>query len=372
MSSDSLKVFDELSIMPTHYLRMERLIAQLDLGIETSDSVANEVLFSIARAYAGLQGWDADDLFSQLSDPKFFWDAQYSDPSGKTPGMDIMDAFRCLVDTHRTKTLIKGITEVADHKKRLGIVEPIAIDAGTGTGILALALLAAGCGKVYALEINEQTASAAAKLIDSYGLSHRIEVVQGDATQIQLPGVAADILVSENLSNGLFDEPQYRIINHLSSYLKPDATIIPAAAEVMVALGYTGWAGIEKTWSNVRKLPDLVRLTSPARCTMVDSYVGMPVPRISGEVEINYPLNAVVANALVFSTRFKITDNIYLEPDSAEFLGKSAAFKLGGELTPGKPVTVKVSYPTEMRKQYAKVSLSGNIVTMLPSEEYGA
>ena len=348
---------------------MEALPALLALVDEVTGSKSNAALFTLAKVYAQLHNWNGEELLGQLTD-KNFWDVQYLDPSGNTPGMDSMDAFRCLVDVNRTRPLIKGITEVVKSKIESGIERPVAIDAGTGTGILALALIAAGCAKVHALEINEHTARTAMEFVKLLNLSEWIEVIQCDATQVDLGDVKADILVSENLSNGLFDEPQYRIINHLSSYLKPGATIIPASAEVMVSLGYTSWEGLDKTWSNVRKIPDLVRLTSPVIHTRVESEVGMAIPHITGEVVIGYPEDFQVANALIVSTRFRISDGVYLEPDTAEFLGKSSAFKTNGELHPGQPVRVIMSYPTEMRKQYAQVTTSDNVIILVPSEDY--
>lgn len=235
------------------------------------------VIVDLARMYGATQGWDVDDFLGRRGDYKF-WDPEYLDPSGKTPGMGTMDAFRCLVDSHRTRKLVHGIFKSVAQKKKKNQEQLIAIDAGTGTGVLAMALIAAGCDYVHALEINPQTVTAIKQVVNQLGLEDRISVVEANATQIQLTGPKAKIIVSENLSNGLFDEPHRFAI-----------------------------------------------------------YDGIP------------PL--------------------YLEPDSAQFLGKSTAFRIRGDLLSGESVRFYGSYPAGIRKQYMKASAEADFVKLVRVED---
>lgn len=329
------------------------------------------VIIDLARMYGATQGWDVDDLLGRRKDYKF-WNPEYSDPSGKMPGMGTMDAFRCLVDSRRTKRLVHGILEcVAQKGSELG--DPlIAIDAGTGTGVLAIALVAAGCDYVHALEINPQTATATKRVVQQLDLEDRIGVVECDATQVQLSGSQAQVMVSENLSNGLFDEPQFDIIHHLSQFAVSDATIIPGWAELMVALGWSAWEGVAESYKTIRQLPDLVKLSGYSKLGKVKSVVGMGIPQVEGGANLEYSDLSHVANALIVSTRFAIYDGdspIYLEPDSAEFLGKSTAFKIGGELLPEESVRFYTSYPAGIRKQYMKASAEADFVKLVRVED---
>jgi len=323
--------------------------------------------------YAATQGWDTDDLLGRRGDYKF-WDPEYLDPSGKTPGMGTMDAFRCLVDSHRTRQLVHGILETAAQKKSEDQGPLIAIDAGTGTGVLAMALIAAGCDYVYALEINPQTAAATKQVVEQLGLEDRIAVIEGDATQIQLTESQVQVIVSENLSNGLFDEPQFDIIHHLSQYATPDATIIPVLAELQVALGWSGWVGVDKSHITIRELSDLVTISSPSKLVRVKSQVGMEIPQVVGEANLECYNLGLAVNALIVSTRFAICDGVppvYLEPDSAQFLGRSTAFKIEGDLLPPcESVRVYTSYRAGIREHFMKAVAEGGFVKLIPIEDY--
>lgn len=327
-----------------------------------------EVIVKLARVYGATQGWDVDNLLGQRGVYKF-WDPEYLDPLGKKSGMGIMDAFRCLVDSQRTRKLVHGILQTVAQKKRDVQGPLIAIDAGTGTGVLAMALIAAGCDYVHALEINPETATVTRQVVKQLSLKDRIAVVEGDATQIQLTGPKSQIIVSENLSNGLFDEPQYDIIHHLSQYATSDATVIPGLAELQVALAWSQWTGVDKSYITIRKLPDLTRLSDPFRFARVKSQVGMEIPQIEGDAHLDYYELGLAANALIISTRFAIYDGIlpiYLEPDSAQFLGKSTAFKIKGDLLPGESVRFYANYPAGLRKQFMQASAEADFVKLVP------
>jgi predicted RNA methylase len=314
------------------------------------------IVEQMGRDFAGLVGLDYDNLVVPALKNKAFWDVDYLE--GEKWGLSMMDAYRCLVDKHRTLQIMGGIRETLSSMRKQGKEEIYAIDAGTGTGVFAIYLAALGVDKVFALELNVETAEAAEKFIAHYGFSDKVKVIIGDATKMNIPELQrrpADILVSENLSGGLFAEPQFQIINHLSKYLNEKAPIIPFSAELSVSLANGNWKEIEwngKEPRNViasRRIPRLTQLTEKVHYASVLSRPGMEVPRISGAITFNSETNTPV-NTLLISTIFQINQSgkIYrLESDSAEFLGKTTAIELpqNAHFVGGK-VNLKLLYDT--------------------------
>lgn len=355
------------------YTYMQQSIEGLGVIDKAPLNQQREVLFQLARDFAQMQGWDGDKLLSQLGDYEF-WNTQYLDESRQEHGMHIMDAFRCLVDVNRTSLMLGGINQTVEALKQSGKQDIVAIDAGTGTGILAMGLVASGCTRVYALEINQDSAEAAKKFIDINGLSQQITVIQCDATDIHIPQLeerGANLLVSENLSNGLFDEPQYEIIHHLSQYLQERAPVIPYASEVYVSLGWSSWDNVKKEKSNItaRKLPDLVRLSGMFQYAKVVSQKGMSVPTIEGQAIVYPHQNSHPANTLLISSRFQIDNTespIFINPDDAEFLGKTSAFRMpvGLDVDEDGPIEVSLSYPTGMPKDFSVLSVENNTISL--------
>ncbi len=334
------------------YKKMER--KDITKIPEIDRKLAEENIFGIARNFAPFVGLDFDKQILPALKDNSFWEVDYLNDSKW--GLSLMDAYRCLLDVHRTIQIMGGISETVKVLKDQGKDNIVAIDAGTGTGVFAIYLAALGCKKVYALELNEQTAEIARKFVDSYGCSDVVEVVVGDATQIDIPELRenkADILVSENLSGGLFAEPQFQIINHLSKFLTIDAPVIPYSAELSVSVAKGDWDRIE--WKDkqprialsARRVPNLSALTDRHEFYTVVSSSGMDVPKITTDTKIPAISNEA-ANTLLISTKFQINNlgKIYeLEPDSAEFLGKTCALKLEGDVKPESGAySVELSY----------------------------
>lgn len=326
------------------------------------------VLYTLAAQYAALTEFNIQPLLS--GEVSFdLWDPQYLDSSGKQHGMHTMDALRCLVDAHRTRTLLAGIEETVTAQKQLGKEKVVAIDAGTGTGILSMGLIEAGCDEVYALEINEQTAATTQQFVAQLGLADRIHVVHCDATQVtNLP--QANILVSENLSNGLMDEPQYPIIHHSSQFLSPDASIVPFKAQCFASLGKASWDGIDEPYISMRKLTGLVRSQGLSQYFEVDSSVGMNLTHIQGETVVDTGDVDGSLNTLIISTRFQINKDgvpYFLDPDTAEFLGKSYTFRVpeGIDRQTGL-IRVKLSYPPGIPVKYLRTTVEDNQLLLQP------
>ncbi|EKD86646.1 MAG: hypothetical protein ACD_37C00206G0006 [uncultured bacterium] len=341
--------------------------------LNTPEQEFSRDMMGLARAYAPYLGLDLDrDIVPNLSDSDW-WEADYgvSVVDGKEIGMSMKDAFRCLVDVPRTYQLAQGIAQEVTHlRSRKRTV--IGIDAGTGTGILAMLMVASGIDKVYAIEINDQTHDATQDFLTRLGLSERIVLLKGDATQIvidQLGEDRADILVSENLSSGLMDEPQYAIINHLSSYLSPDAAIVPFQGQLSVSLSSADWEGVTPGKQEIaeRRLRRSERVADPVQYAVVESRPGMNVPIIRNRVAVPTDYKGLI-NTLLIHTRFQVNKSgtqFHLEPDSADFLGKTNAFKLEtGVYAEDGHVVVDIEYEAGRRAGELVMSGEGNVIIL--------
>lgn len=335
----------------------------------------SDQLYGFAKLYASYLNLDFEiDILPHLKSGKW-WEPTYGVKvrKGKEIGMDILDAFKCLIDINRTYQLAQGIKETVKYlkttKKRL-----VGIDAGTGTGILSILLIAAGVDKVYAIEINTETYRSTKNFLEKLGLEDKIIIKNGDATRIvleELEEKTADILVSENLATGLFSEPQYAIINHLSKFLSPDAQIIPYKAQSVVSLGYSDWDEVpDRTEIAKRRLKSSKRLTGHVFFSEVESKVGMPVPVINRQVSL-LSTKYKELNSLFISTRFQINSfgKIYtIEADAAEFLGETHAFKID-ESVSGQVgnISVHLKYEAGRSSKNMKVFAKGKTVFLLDS-----
>ncbi len=130
-----------------------------------------------------------------------------------------------LNDRARTDGLLRAIRSVVRP-------EDVVLDIGAGTGVLAVAAAQAGARHVYAVEAGD-IANVAEAVIGANGLSHRITLLRGLSTQIDLP-VRADVLVSEIIGAEPLGE---RVIETFSDarrrLLKPAARMIPHRLRIM-------------------------------------------------------------------------------------------------------------------------------------------
>ena len=341
----------------------------------SSEEQFREILFDFASKYSLYLNLDFSKDVRPHLDDKAWWEADYGQASrdGKSVGMSAKDALRCLVDIHRTYQLYRGISETVEGLKVSGKTEIIGIDAGTGTGILAIIMLSQGVDRVNAIEINKETIGVTGNFIKGLGLSDRVNLIEGDATRIDTPELRktkADILVSENLSGGLLDEPQYDIIKHLSKYLSPEAEIIPGGAELYASVATVNWEGapIEKNNIAARRLKECNIVSPRVKYSNVESEVGMSIPIIESNITLPTDFTGPI-NALLISTRFRINnlgESVYLEPDTADFLGKTFAFKLGSDVyAKGGFVKVSLKYETGRERKHLILPVDGNKIELI-------
>jgi len=113
----------------------------------------------------------------------------------------------CLLDKRRTELFKKAIVQIVKP-------EDTVIDAGTGTGIMALFAAEAGAKKVYACDIAEDVLKQAQKNIDASPYKNRIQVVHADMKKFsKLKDV--DVLIMEMMDTGMVSEQQGVAIKYL-------------------------------------------------------------------------------------------------------------------------------------------------------------
>lgn len=127
-------------------------------------------------------------------------------------------AFHCLIDEERTLAFKNAI----EHTVRPG---DIVVDAGSGTGILAMFAADAGAKKVYALELDENNTKVLQGIFADNGYGDRIEVIQGDATTLTLPE-NVDVIVCEMIATALIDELQVPVMNNLLRQVNSDHRVV--------------------------------------------------------------------------------------------------------------------------------------------------
>lgn len=150
-------------------------------------------------------------------------------------GLETVDAVHCVLDQKRTFAFLEAI-------KRELRPGDVVVEAGLGTGILAVMAAALG-GEVYGIEINRDTLEQAGQLSRMFirrGLieEERLILIEADASTWR-PPKRIDLIISENIYAGMFYEMQIPIINHLLSFQSRSCTVIPESMCSYVVLSQT-------------------------------------------------------------------------------------------------------------------------------------
>lgn len=119
----------------------------------------------------------------------------------------IMYVDECLLDEKRTQAFAKAIEKVVKDTD-------IVLDAGTGSGILALFAARAGAKKVLAVEVDKEAVLLAKKSFDANPEGSKIQLIFSDITKLKL-NQPVDVLVMELLDTGLINEEQAVALNAL-------------------------------------------------------------------------------------------------------------------------------------------------------------
>ncbi|MBD2592895.1 amino acid adenylation domain-containing protein [Nostoc spongiaeforme FACHB-130] len=115
------------------------------------------------------------------------------------------------------------------------VKDKVVVEVGTGKdAILSRFCVEAGAKKVYAIEMGDEAYHQAEAQIKKLGLSEKITLIYGDATQVNLPELA-DVCVSEIIGTIASSEGVTVILNDARRFLKQDGIMIPCKGITKIA-----------------------------------------------------------------------------------------------------------------------------------------
>lgn len=135
-----------------------------------------------------------------------------------------------VADRSRTSAIFRALNQVLRP-------ETLFCELGCGSGIFSI--FAARCAKkVYAVEIDPETARVAAANIAASPFADRIELIEGDARAVELPE-RVDIIFCEMMSIWAIEEPQVPVFNStFPRMLKPGGLFLPQRIINLVEVGF--------------------------------------------------------------------------------------------------------------------------------------
>jgi len=135
-----------------------------------------------------------------------------------------------VADRSRTSAIFRALRQVLQP-------ETVFCELGCGSGIFSI-FAARYAKRAYAVEIDPGTARVAASNIAASPFADRIELIEGDAREVELPE-RADVIFCEMMSIWTIEEPQIPVFNSTSRrMLKPGGLFLPQRIVNVVELGF--------------------------------------------------------------------------------------------------------------------------------------
>ncbi|MGH9800485.1 MAG: 50S ribosomal protein L11 methyltransferase [Blastocatellia bacterium] len=148
----------------------------------------------------------------------------------------------CLLDRERSEAFDLAIRSIVRPRHTV-------LDAGTGSGLLALFAARAGARRVVAMEFDPYIAAVARSNIQRNGFEHVIEVVEADARNHQFAaGTHFDVVIAEMLTTGCIDEYQVQAINNLHRQSSVGAKCADAVPTELTEISTPEAINIPRRW----------------------------------------------------------------------------------------------------------------------------
>lgn len=134
--------------------------------------------------------------------------------------------------------MLKDYVRVAAYRRAIeNKIKPgsIAMDLGTGTGILAFIAAKAGAEKVYAVEKRADMVKLSKELAKENQIDNKIEYLVGNSAKIDesLVPKKVDVFISEILGSGIFEENVLEFtLDARDRFCTPDVDLIPCKLDV--------------------------------------------------------------------------------------------------------------------------------------------
>lgn len=243
----------------------------------------------------------------------------------------------CLHDVERTRLWKQAIEDTV----REG---DVVVDAGSGTGILAVFAALDGARHVYAIELHPRFCRLIRHLAERNGVADRVTVLSGDASRIELPE-PADVVVCELLCTGQFFEPQVQVLENLRPQTRPGARFIPREVEHSLQL-----LDAQEILYGVRIDTDsrslLLADDEPVSTREPYAHLDFRAHNTSG-VDARVRVMARksrVADAVVLTSQARLTERIVTEPTRFLFNPEVVFLKRPVELQRGREYEVHIAY----------------------------
>lgn len=293
-------------------------------------------------------------------------------PGSRTPALPSHTGAFTAADVH-VRMLDDNARTSAFQRALFQQISPddVVVDIGTGTGILAATAAMAGAKHVYAIERSGNYASLARSFFEHNALCHRVTVIEGDSTRVQLPQKAS-LLVSEVIGNDPLNEGLLpTLVDARKRLLQPRARIIPQRLRIFVLpltmpesdrhrvlfsekaaarwkqnyqldfLIYTDFCARQSfhTLCSSRKLRQWPRLSEPALVAdldleSMDQWFPDPQAKLSLTINTEGLLNAVL---VFFTTDLARNVSLSVHPDMTTDTNSWASYVW----IPGTPISVR-------------------------------
>lgn len=213
--------------------------------------------------------------------------------------------FNCLIDSERTNTFAKAIKKT---------IKPgdVVVDAGTGSGILAMLAADAGARAIYAVEIDKKNADFLKTTFKANGYDKKIKLIRGDATKIKLPK-KFDVLICEMIATGLIEELQIPVTNNLLRFAKKDRRVLLKKYDSFIDLVSNKDTYYGHQFPIVRyEYPDTKELKSKSLSKKY-LYCSVDLSRVIEKVNVNLDVNVKIKqkgtlNAIRISSESTFSD----------------------------------------------------------------
>lgn len=259
-------------------------------------------------------------------------------------------ASECLCDEQRTELFERAITS---------LVRPgdVVIDAGTGTGVLAMFAVRAGASRVYAIEVSGSVLRMAMRNWDENALGARIRPVNRNVLKLRAGELEpARVLVMEMVSTGLIEELQVPAFNQLlgQGLVQPEAVVIPSSFRTTVQLvdfdfDFYGFKTANPIHTESWQRPRIsAGLSEPQLVSEVD-FEAHRKGGVSVEcaVETTVSLTATAsgrANALLFASTARLSPEIELAWTDSINVPFAVPLAPAISVRPGQRSTFEISY----------------------------
>ena len=164
----------------------------------------------------------------------------FSIVAGETRSLEADMGIRSAAHYDRNYVTTSMTTQAIEELIEEGCEQITILEPGMGTGINLVAAVLAAKDRVpiraIGIEKSQNSLKFANKMVEEYGLSSKIEIIEGDMFDQDLSEVKADVLILEHLSHLLQDEKELQLpaANHFQQYTHEKTKYVPLGIDFFI------------------------------------------------------------------------------------------------------------------------------------------